>query len=130
MNEDNLKEICELFRFASLKYITVPEWGLLLPISDFYVNRPNTKHGIPDVFLPVTRDHYHGLFIKFVSKTDTSESIHKEWLSVLSKQHYKKENHPDQYKELSEKYNGNLYDIADAIEKRIGTINSGYSCKI
>jgi hypothetical protein len=47
------------------------------------------KSGVPDIFLPIPRKHWHGLFIELkIGKNEPSEAQHK-WLAALDRKGYR-----------------------------------------
>lgn len=46
------------------------------------------KSGVPDIFLPVAREGYHGLFIEMKAKGGRTSDKQDWWLEELSKQGY------------------------------------------
>jgi hypothetical protein len=43
-----------------------------------------TKSGVPDIFLPVARRGFHGLFIEMKSPKGSTSDNQNEWLEMLS----------------------------------------------
>lgn len=86
-----------LFRWAGFAAGTMPELNLLYHIPNggsrnkaeaANLKRQGVKAGVPDLFLPVARGGYHGLYIELkFGKNKTSKNQDK-WLSALSKQGY------------------------------------------
>lgn len=78
-------EHAALFQYASWQQ--EPEWSLLFAIPNggyrklrtgIRLKRTGLKPGIPDIFLPVGRSVYHGLFIEMKSeKREQCRSIRK-----------------------------------------------------
>ena len=51
--------------------------------------RTGLKKGFPDIFLPVSRNEYHGLFIELKRKhSGVVSADQKTWLTALNKQGY------------------------------------------
>ena len=87
-----------LFEYAGLQ--REPEWNLLFSIpnggfrskrTDARMKRTGLKAGIPDIFLPVVRGMYHGLFIEMKSKRGTVQKNQKAWHDTLRAQGYRVE---------------------------------------
>jgi len=79
-----------LFNYASWQ--KEPEWSLLFSIPNggyrklktaIRMKRTGTKAGIPDIFLPVGRRGYHGLFIEMKSEKGVVQKTQKEWHELL-----------------------------------------------
>lgn len=78
--------------------ITRPAYGLILaiPNGQFRAGQrmePGLRPGIPDLFLPVARDHpcgmfYHGLFIELKVGDNRLGNEQREWLERLQGQGY------------------------------------------
>jgi hypothetical protein len=91
-------EQAALFQYAS--YQKEIEWTLLFAIPNggyrkiktgIQLKRTGLKPGIPDIFLPVGRGIYHGLFIEMKSEKGTVRKNQKEWHDALRTQGYKVE---------------------------------------
>lgn len=49
------------------------------------------KAGIPDLFLPVARDPYHGLFIEMKAQGGKVSRLQQQWIKTLGSQGYRVE---------------------------------------
>ena len=87
-----------LFQYASWQ--KEPEWKMLFSIPNggyrklktgARMKRTGLKAGIPDIFLPVGRGMYHGLFIEMKSEKGTVQKNQKAWHTTLRLQGYKVE---------------------------------------
>lgn len=87
-----------LMRWAEVKSIIQPEVGLLFHIPNGgsrnaieakHLKQQGVKRGVPDLFLPVARSIYHGLFVemKRVNGGKVSEE-QKAWIARLMHQGY------------------------------------------
>lgn len=94
-----------------------PELGLLFHIPNggsrnkaeaANLKRQGVKAGVPDLFLPVPRGAYHGLFIEMKYGKNKQTASQREWQISLSKQGY-----------LAVVCYG-FYDARDAVEKYLG----------
>ena len=47
------------------------------------------RSGVPDLFCPVPRKGYHGLFIEMKTKTGRLSMVQKKWIAVLDELGYK-----------------------------------------
>lgn len=88
-------EQAALFQYAS--YQRGIEWSLLFAIPNggfrkiqtgIRLKRTGLKPGIPDIFLPVGRGKYHGLFIEMKSDKGRVQKNQKEWHDRLRAQGY------------------------------------------
>lgn len=70
----------------------IPNGGKRNKATAARLKREGVKAGVPDVFLPVPRGRYHGLFIEMKREKDGRLSQEqKRWLEELSKMGYKAE---------------------------------------
>lgn len=92
------EEQTELFRWAELQKCKYPELELLhhIPnggsrnkIEAARLKAQGVKSGVPDVFLPVARKSYHGLYIELKRRKNghVSDSQQK-WIESLNDQGY------------------------------------------
>jgi hypothetical protein len=86
-----------LFQWAKLQECKYPELVLLFAIpnggSRHVIEARNlklqgVKSGIPDMFLPVARGDYHGLWIELKAEKGKLQENQKEWLANLNGQGY------------------------------------------
>ena len=92
------QEQCAVFTWAQLMENKYPELGLLnsslngvrLAIGPaMKAKRAGMKAGFPDIFLPVARNGYHGLFIELKRKGGAKPSPDQQvWLTNLSTEGY------------------------------------------
>ena len=85
-------------RYASVKY---PELDLLHHIANggsrnkieaAHLKAQGVKAGVPDLFLPVARRGYHGLYIELKRRKHGTLSLdQKQWIEALRKQGYRVE---------------------------------------
>jgi len=89
--EDN--EQISLFDWAALQSCKYPELNVMFHIPNggkrnaregARFKRMGVKSGVPDLFLPVPRGKYHGLFIELKSANGRPTEHQREWLSRLS----------------------------------------------
>lgn len=70
----------------------IPNGGKRNKATAARLKREGVKAGVPDVFLPVPRGRYHGLFIEMKrEKGGRLSQEQKRWLEELSKMGYKAE---------------------------------------
>lgn len=67
----------------------IPNGGLRSKTEAKRFKAAGVKAGIPDVFLPVSANQYHGLFIEMKSEKGKTTKEQEAWLSELSKEGYK-----------------------------------------
>lgn len=96
MNE--WQEQCIIFRWAEMQEAQYPELKLLkadlngvrLTIGQaMKAKRAGMKKGYPDMFLPIQRNGYAGLFIELKVGKNQPTKEQKKWLTELGKQGYK-----------------------------------------
>ena len=88
-----------IFQFASLMSNKYPELRLLnsslngvrlTPGQAVKAKKAGMKKGFPDIFLPVARSGFHGLFIELKRESHgVATQEQKKWLSELEKQGYR-----------------------------------------
>ena len=90
-------EQCLIFQWCELQKNKYPELKLLNASLNgvkltkgqaMKAKRSGMKKGYPDIFLPVPRSNYAGLFIELKYGRNTASKEQKEWLQELSKQGY------------------------------------------
>ncbi len=95
-----------IFKWANLNLKKYPELELLNSsgnglklknsLAGYRAKSAGMKRGYPDLFLPVARGNYHGLFIELKTKKNDSMNVRngsltkeqKEWLEKLNIQGY------------------------------------------
>jgi hypothetical protein len=91
------QEQVALFEWAALNEARLPELALLFAIPNGGDRHPavaaklkaeGVKAGVPDLFLPVARDGYHGLWIELKAPGGTLADHQSDWLTFLSQQGY------------------------------------------
>lgn len=89
-----------LFQWATMMSRRLPELNLLFHIPNGGARSKATagklkaegvKTGVPDMFLPVARGEYHGLFIELKIKPNKTTENQDVWIAELKKQGYKVE---------------------------------------
>ena len=91
-------EQVSIFDWAAVKQVEIPELRLLFAIPNGGLRNKVTasklkaegvKSGVPDMFLPVARGRFHGLFIelKKVGGRKATDNQH-EWMTRLTDQGY------------------------------------------
>jgi hypothetical protein len=86
-----------LFRWAFYEAATIPELNLLFHIPNggsrnkieaVNLKRQGVKSGVPDLFLPVARGKWHGLFIEMKHGVNKPSKNQEAWIENLHKQGY------------------------------------------
>lgn len=95
-----------LFQWAELASGRLPELKLLFAIPNFAghhgskaarmrsggrAKAEGRKKGVPDVFLPVARGRYHGLFLELKAEGGKPKPEQKAWLVALREEGYRAE---------------------------------------
>ena len=96
MKRTEESEQVALFEYAA--YQREPEWSLLFSIPNggyrklktgARLKRTGLKSRIPDIFLPVGKGMYNGLFVEMKSDRGTVQKNQKEWHTTLRTQGYR-----------------------------------------
>jgi hypothetical protein len=86
-----------LFDWAMCSMGKWPELGMLFhianegkrsPITGAAMVRQGMRRGVPDIFLPVPMDDYHGLFIELKAHGGRATKEQKQWIERLRGQGY------------------------------------------
>lgn len=89
-----------LFRWARLASGARPELALMFAVPNGGARTARTgamlkaegvKAGVPDIFLPVPRDNWHGLFIELKTAKGCASAVQREWIARLQEQGYRAE---------------------------------------
>lgn len=81
-------EQCALFEWAAWNEPRVPELALLYAIPNGGARHPavaaklkaeGVKAGVPDMFLPVPRRNYHGMFVEMKYGSNRPTPLQREW---------------------------------------------------
>ena len=65
-----------------------PNGGSRNPVEAANLKRQGVKPGVPDIFLPVARGRYHGLYIEMKTDKGRLSDDQRDWLSALREQGY------------------------------------------
>ncbi len=91
------EEQAALFRWALLSRGRIPELDLLFHIPNggsrhpreaANLKRQGVKAGVPDLFLPIARGKYHGLFIEMKAGKNKPTEKQEGWIQSLKEQGY------------------------------------------
>lgn len=66
----------------------IPNGGSRNKLEATNLKKQGVKAGVPDLFLPVSRGGYHGLFIELKYGKNKPTEKQTEWLTSLNKQGY------------------------------------------
>ena len=92
-NEEN--EQIAVFEWAAVAAPLIPELSLLFHIPNggkrtvseaVRFKRAGVKAGVPDLFLPVPKGNYHGLWIEMKAKGGRIRPEQREWIEALREQ--------------------------------------------
>ena len=92
------QEQINLFRWANLQSCKIPELKLLFHIPNGgkrnivtarRLKAEGVKAGVPDLFLPVPRGGYHGLFVEMKAGKNKTTEKQDVWITDLRQQGYK-----------------------------------------
>lgn len=98
LNKIEEDEQAALFEYATFQ--RAMEWSLLFAIPNggyrkirtgIRLKRTGLKPGVPDIFLPVARGKYFGMFIEMKSDKGRVQENQKEWHAALKAQGYQVE---------------------------------------
>lgn len=67
----------------------IPNGGKRGKLEAIRLKREGVKAGVPDLFLPVARGDYHGLFIELKAGKGVASLMQREWIVRLEKQGYR-----------------------------------------
>lgn len=81
-----------LFQWAGYKGIDllfhIPNGGSRNTIEAVNLKRQGVKAGVPDIFLPIARKGFHGLFIELKWGRGTVSDNQHKWIKQLTEQGY------------------------------------------
>lgn len=86
-----IQEQCAVVEYCDLRGIPVvhiPNEGKRSARYGAQLKRMGLRRGFPDLFIPVARKGYHGLFIEMKAKGGRVSPEQKEWARVLAEQRY------------------------------------------
>lgn len=77
-------------RYPSLALLMhIPNGGSRDPIEAARLKAAGVKRGVPDLFLPVPRGPYHGLFVEMKSEQGRMSPEQQAWIAALSECGYR-----------------------------------------
>lgn len=86
-----------LFAWAALQFSQYPELKLMFAIPNggernkivaAHLKAEGVKSGVPDIFLPVPRGTYHGLFIELKKVGGSAQASQKDFIAALQRNGY------------------------------------------
>lgn len=78
-------EYCDLMR---IPVVHIPNEGKRSVAYEMRMKRMGLRSGFPDLFVPLARGKYHGLFIEMKYGKNKLTTNQKEWLGTLSSNGY------------------------------------------
>jgi hypothetical protein len=66
----------------------IPNGGLRNKIVAAKLKAQGVKAGVPDIFLPVSRGKYHGIFVELKTLKGVVSNMQKQWIAALQVQGY------------------------------------------
>jgi hypothetical protein len=98
MNHNESSEQQALFQWAKLSQGKYPELALLHAVGNgntrtsiaqgARMKKEGVLAGVSDIFLPVSRGGFHGLYIELKVKGNTTSASQKWWIAETAKQGY------------------------------------------
>lgn len=92
LEQSMLFQWCELqkgkYPMLSLLF-AIPNGGSRHRLEAINLKKEGVKAGVPDLFLPVARRGYNGLFIELKYGSNKATPKQKEWINNLNAQGYK-----------------------------------------
>lgn len=95
LEAEEQKLIFQWAQLASCKYpdlellLAIPNGGSRHPIEARNLKLQGVKAGVPDIFLPVARSCYHGLWIELKVGKNKTTSTQDKWIKDLRNQNYR-----------------------------------------
>lgn len=98
MKRSEASEQITLIQWCDINRCKYPELGLIFHIPNggkrnkleaIKLKKEGVKAGVPDLFLPVARRVYNGLFIELKYGSNKATPKQKEWINNLNAQGYK-----------------------------------------
>jgi hypothetical protein len=67
---------------------SIPNGGIRHKSVAVKLSLEGVKSGVPDLFLPVAKDSFHGLFIEMKNEKGKASKNQREWIERLNNQGY------------------------------------------
>jgi hypothetical protein len=74
--------------FKKIPIFAIPNGGSRNKLEAKNLKMQGVKAGVPDLFIPVARGNYHGLFIEMKYGKNKTTALQEEWLELLNKNGY------------------------------------------
>jgi len=74
--------------WARVPCFAIPNGGMRSKATAAKLKAEGVKAGVPDLFVPVARGKYHGLFIEMKFGKNRPTEKQREWLALLSRNGY------------------------------------------
>lgn len=74
--------------FLKIPIFAIPNGGSRDRREAANLKMQGVKAGVPDLFIPVARGKYHGLFIEMKYGKNKTTALQDEWLELLNKNGY------------------------------------------
>ena len=84
--QEALIEYCE---YTNVPIFAIPNGGFRDKKEAYFLKRTGVKAGVPDLFVPVARGGFFGLFIEMKWGRNKTTPQQDEWLGLLAKNHYR-----------------------------------------
>ena len=91
LEQINLIRWCELQKniYPGVELIfAIPNGGSRHKLEAANLKRQGVRAGVPDLFLPIAKGKYNGLFIELKYGKNKATDKQKEWISKLNEQNY------------------------------------------
>ena len=91
MKQQEANEQCKVIQYCALRKIPVfhiPNGGSRNKMEAANLKRQGVKAGVPDLFFPVAKWGYHGLFIEMKYGKNKTTDAQDEWIRLLKKNDY------------------------------------------
>ena len=86
LEQEAVIEWCDLKR---IPVVHIPNEGKRSAAYALRMKRMGLRPGFPDLFIPLARGNYHGLFIEMKYGDGRVSSDQKDWLELLSREGYR-----------------------------------------
>lgn len=91
MKQQEAIEQCKVIQYCALRKLPVfhiPNGGSRNKLEAANLKRQGVKAGVPDLFFPVARWDYHGMFIEMKYGRNGTTQAQKAWIDLLEKNGY------------------------------------------
>ena len=91
MKQQEAIEQCKVIQYCELRHIPIfhiPNGGSRNKIEAANLKKQGVRAGVPDLFIPVPRWSYHGMFIEMKAGKNKTTLNQKKWLKLLAENGY------------------------------------------